>query len=738
MNQIELKTLLADMSLEEKVYQLLQVTSGFFNQETVLTGPMRDGGFSEESIAGAGSIIGLFGAKKYKEVQHTYMQQQPHGIPFLMMLDVINGFKTVFPIPLGQGAAFDPELAGRCAQMAAKEAAVSGVHVTFSPMLDLVRDARWGRVMESTGEDCKLNADYAEAIVKGYQGEDVSEPYRIAACVKHFAGYGAPTAGREYNTVELSENTLRNFYMPAYEAAVKAGAKVVMASFNTLNGIPSTGNRHLMREVLRKELGFEGVLISDWAGIEEMINHGYASDRKHAAELAMNAGVDVDMMTGIYSKELPELIKEEMLPMELLDEAVLRVLELKNQMGLFENPYKDADENLEKEIVLCKENRKLAREAAEKSFVLLENDEILPLKQLEKIAFIGPFVDEKEIYGAWSMLANAEDTVSIKEAVLASLDDYQITFAKGTPILGAEDYQLVPDHIAEQIAKEQENLCLEELLAGAVEAAKTADKVVLTLGEHRCMSGEAASRAMLDLPAIQQKLLNAIYEVNPNIVVVLFSGRPLDLREVKAHAKAILQVWMPGTEGGNAIWNVLKGQAEPVGRLPISFPYCVGQVPVHYDEFTTGRPYKDGAKERQYLSNYRDIPNKPLYPFGYGMGYTTFSYSNLTLDTDIMREGETIQASVVLKNTGANHGVETVQLYIRDCVGSVVRPGKQLKDYQKVALNPGEERKVIFTITEDQLSFYRADGTYGCEPGEFQVFIGKDSNVEEFQSFVLK
>ncbi|HCL01703.1 MAG TPA: beta-glucosidase, partial [Lachnoclostridium phytofermentans] len=416
MDQQKLKELLQDMSLPEKINQLLQVTSGFFIDDVELTGPIRENGITEQSIAQAGSVIGLLGAKKYKEIQDAYIKKHPHNIPLLLMLDVINGFRTIFPIPLAQGATFEPEVSKRCAQIAAKESAVSGVHVTFAPMVDLVRDARWGRVMESTGEDAKLNSDFAIAMVEGFQGTNVGEEYKIAACVKHFAAYGAPTAGRDYNTVELSENTLRGYYLPAYEAAVKAGVEMVMTSFNTLNGIPSTGNQWLMRNVLRDEMGFDGVLISDWAAIEELLYHGYANDRKEAAGLAMNAGVDIDMMTGIYSKNLESLIEDGTVKEELLDEAVLRILALKNKLGLFENPYKDADEEKEKEIILCEEHRKVSLEAAEKSFVLLKNDGILPLKKKEKIAFIGPFVSEKEIYGVWSMLGRPEDTVSIEEA----------------------------------------------------------------------------------------------------------------------------------------------------------------------------------------------------------------------------------------------------------------------------------------------------------------------------------
>lgn len=734
MNQQNIKDLVEKMSLTEKINQLLQVTSGFFVDKVVPTGPIRENGITEESIAQAGSVIGLLGAKKYKELQDAYMDKHPHKIPLLIMLDIINGFRTIFPIPLAQGATFEPELAKRCAAIAAKEAAVSGVHVTFAPMVDLVRDARWGRVMESTGEDTKLNSDFATAMVEGFQGNNVNEKYRIAACVKHFAAYGAPTGGREYNTVELSENTLRGYYLPAYEAAIKAGVKMVMTSFNTLNGIPSTGNRWLMREVLRDEMGFDGVLISDWAAIEELQYHGYAKDRKEAAGLAINAGVDIDMMTGIYSKNLAALIEEGTVKEELLDEAVLRIMNLKNSLGLFENPYKDANEIEEKEIILCEEHRKVSLEAAEKSFVLLKNQGILPLKKKDRIAFIGPFVEEKEIYGAWSMLGRPEDSVSITEAASKYSMDYEFTFAKGCNVLGEEDRNLIPE-LYDQISKQEDQ---ERMLEEAVEAAKYTDKVILALGEHRCMSGEGVSRSDLTLPKAQVKLLQAIYKVNPNIVVILFTGRPLDLREVTEKSKAILNVWMPGTEGGNAILNVLTGKVSPSGKLPMSFPYCVGQVPVHYNEYFTGRPYDPKTGEKLYRSCYRDIPNAPLYPFGYGLSYGKFQYSDLKLSRNIIYKGESLDAYVTIKNEGEYPGIETVQLYIRDCVGSVVRPKKELKGYQKVELQPGETKRISFRISEDMLRFCKADLTFDSEIGEFQVFIGTDSNTGEYVSFTLK
>ena len=418
MTEQKLQQLLQDMTLEEKVNQMLQLAGGFFTGDMMAMGPMAEKGFTQENVAQAGSVLGALGAEKLKKIQQDFMEKHPHKIPLLFMLDVINGLKTIYPIPLGQGATFEPELAERCAQMAAKESAVSGLHVTFSPMVDLVRDARWGRVMESTGEDPYLNSLFAEAMVRGYQGENLQEPYRIAACVKHFAGYGAPTAGRDYNTVELSRHTLKEFYLPAYKAGIDAGAALVMTSFNTIDGVPATGNKWLMRKVLREEMGFDGVLISDWAAIEEIIYHGYCADRKEAAVRAAQAGVDIDMMTGIYSEHLCKLVREGEVPEALVDEAVYRILELKNKLGLFENPCKDADAEKEKTVILCQEHRALAREAARKSFVLLKNEEVLPLQKGQKTAYIGPYVDNRNMIGSWSIVGETKDVTTLKEAVL--------------------------------------------------------------------------------------------------------------------------------------------------------------------------------------------------------------------------------------------------------------------------------------------------------------------------------
>lgn len=732
MTKQELLQLMKEMSLEEKVNQMLQVAGGFFTGDMVAMGPMKEKGFTEENISLAGSVIGTLGAEKIKKIQKDYIAQHPHKIPLLFMLDIINGFKTIFPIPLAQGAAFDPELSEKCARAAAKEASVSGLHVTFAPMVDLVRDARWGRVMESTGEDPYLNSLFAEAMVRGFQGDDLKEKYRVAACVKHFAGYGAPTAGRDYNTVELSKHTLKEFYLPAYKAGIDAGAAMVMTSFNTIEGIPATGNKRLMRDVLRDELEFDGVLISDWAAIEEIIYHGYCADRKEAAVRSVKAGVDIDMMTGIYSEHLCSLIREGKIQEELVDESVYRILELKNKLGLFENPYKDADEKLEKEVILCEEHRELAREAARKSFVLLKNEDILPLKKGKKTAYIGPYADNRNMLGAWSFIGDAESVATLKEAVQERQED--AVFCPGCPMLGADiKLEGFTESIDETVSPE----ACERMMAEAVEQARRADLVVLALGEHRLQSGEATSNANIQIPQIQMELFRRICRVNDQVAVVLFSGRPLDIREISAGAKAVLQVWMPGTEGARAIADVLYGDYSPSGKLTMSFPYCVGQVPVHYNEYSTGRPHVEGKDKDRFRSKYLDIPNEPLYPFGYGLSYTRFSISPVELDKERMTREETITASVNIKNVGETEGTEILQLYIHDLAASVVRPVKELKAFRKVTLKPGEEQKVNFTINDKMLQFLTENERWESEAGKFEVFVGADSTTVNSAGFVL-
>ncbi len=729
MTKEELLHLLHQMTTQEKCRELMQLPMEAFTDTDISTGPCEDLELTDEKMAQVGSILSLTGAEWTRKVQEEHLKNNRLNIPLLFMADIINGYKTIFPIPLAQGCTFDPDLVRQLAEAAAREGAAAGVHVTFSPMADLVRDPRWGRVMESTGEDPYLNGIMAEQMVKGYQGNDLKEEGRLAACVKHFAGYGAPLGGREYNQVELSERTLLEDYLPAYEKAVRAGARLVMSSFNTLERVPSTGNRKLMREILRGKMGFQGVLISDYAAVKELIAHGLAEDEAEAARLALEAGVDIDMMSRCYSDFLCGQIERGEVAQELLDEAVLRVLELKKDLGLFENPFKDGSPEKEKELLLCEKHRSLAQKAAEESFVLLKNEEnMLPLSKEETTAFIGPFGEEKGLLGAWALFADREDTVTVKEGV-ERLCPGQI-WAKGCEILEPGQKWLrgyIP--IAEETWKQTEEAA-EEKLKEAVEAAEKADRVVLLLGEQELESGESGSCGHIGLPPSQMKLLKAVVQVNPNLVLVVFSGRPLILTEACAYAKAVLFAWMPGTQGGPAVANVLYGYSNPSGKLTMTFPYHMGQIPVYYSDFATGRPQMPG---------YIDIPKEPLYPFGYGLSYTEYAYSPVKLDQKVLdSQTDVIHASVRVKNTGNMEGREAVQMYIQDVKGSVSRPVRQLKGFQKISLAPGEEKEVRFEIREEMLRFWTIDMEYRSEPGRFRVWIGTDSRTENGEEFYLR
>lgn len=729
MTKEELLHLLHQMTTQEKCRELMQLPMEAFTDTDISTGPCEDLELTDEKMAQVGSILSLTGAEWTRKVQEEHLKNNRLNIPLLFMADIINGYKTIFPIPLAQGCTFDPDLVRQLAEAAAREGAAAGVHVTFSPMADLVRDPRWGRVMESTGEDPYLNGIMAEQMVKGYQGDDLKEEGRLAACVKHFAGYGAPLGGREYNQVELSERTLLEDYLPAYEKAVRAGARLVMSSFNTLERVPSTGNRKLMREILRGKMGFQGVLISDYAAVKELIAHGLAEDEAEAARLALEAGVDIDMMSRCYSDFLCGQIERGEVAQELLDEAVLRVLELKNDLGLFENPFKDGSPEKEKELLLCEKHRSLAQRAAEESFILLKNEEnMLPLSKEETTAFIGPFGEEKGLLGAWALFADREDTVTVKEGV-ERLCPGQI-WARGCEILEPGQKWLrgyIP--ITEETWKQTAETA-EEKIKEAVEAAGKADRVVLLLGEQELESGESGSCGHIGLPPSQMKLLKAVAQVNPNLVLVVFSGRPLILTEACAYAKAVLFAWMPGTQGGPAVANVLYGCSNPSGKLTETFPYHMGQIPVYYSDFATGRPQMPG---------YIDIPKEPLYPFGYGLSYTEYAYSPLKLDQKVLdSQTDVIHASVRVKNTGSMEGREAVQLYIQDVKGSVSRPVRQLKGFQKISLAPGEEKEVRFEIREEMLRFWTIDMEYRSEPGQFRVWIGTDSRTENGEEFYLR
>ena len=739
MTDEKLIELLNDLSLEEKICQLLQVAGNFYDEASLVTGALDYFKITNREKELAGSILSISGAEKLTKLQDELMAKQPHHIPQVFMLDIINGYETVYTVPLGQGATFNPEMAEKLAEMAAKEGAAAGLHVTFSPMADLCRDSRWGRVMESTGEDSYLNGLMAAAMVKGYQGKDIKDKGRLAACVKHFAGYGGGEGGRDYDNVELSERTLRDEYLPAYKDAIDAGAKLVMTSFNTLNHVPSTGNKWLMKDILREEMGFDGVLITDYGATNEMIAHNIAKDETQAAELAINAGVDMDMMSLCYVHGLKELVETGKVSEEQIDEACLRILKLKNELGLFENPYKDASVEDEKNIILCDEHRQLVLDAAVESFILFENkDNILPFDESknEKIAFIGPYADEKRVYGSWVFPKSDEPIISVKEGIEKSYRG-QVVFKKGSQLLSYD--RTFKDGTS---VKYDETL-KQPLLNEAIEAAKNADKVVMCLGEHPHFTGEAASRTELTIPDEQMDLLRAVSEANDNVVTLIFAGRPLELEEVSKLSKAVMFVWFPGTETGNAIAKVLFGQREPGGRVPMSFPYRASQMPCYYNRFVTGRP-NNGTLEQHYVNGYIDQIDKMLYPFGYGKTYTEFEYSEVSLsggnkgDGTVLKTGEPILASVTVKNVGDRIGTETVQMYVADLYGSVVRPNKQLRGFEKVTLNPGESKTVTFEIKEEMFRFYNIDMKYVSEPGDCRVFIGADSDTTNSADFVIE
>ncbi len=735
MTNSELQALLASLSLEEKIAQLQQLSPGFYGAAGLETGPIQHMGITEETVYQTTSVLNVFGADKLNAIQKEHMEKAKHPIPLLFMADIIHGYRTILPIPLAQGCSFRPDLVKAGASVAAKESCASGLHVTFSPMVDLVRDARWGRVLESTGEDPYLNSVYAKAMVEGYQGESLLDEGTIAACVKHFAAYGAPVAGKEYNSVDVSERALRQDYLPSYKAAVDAGAATLMTSFNSVAGVPSTGNKWLCRDVLRKEWGFDGVVITDWGSSNTLIAHAVAKDQREAAKLSIEAGVDIEMCTSCYIRHLKELIESGEVPEALLDEAVMRVLELKNKLGLFENPYRYTDAKRAEEVIRCEEHLAVARELVAESSVLLKNDNlILPLNTQQKIAFIGPYTVEKRLNGAWSVLDKNEDSPTLKETLEKRYPEAGFLFEEGAKIFGQESRRE-----AEFLSYEMDDaVTREEKMQCAVETAKAADVVVLAIGEHFFQAGEARSRGFIDLPAIQLELLRRVSAVNSNVVVLLFNGRPLDLREVEAHSKAILDVWFPGTMGTEAITDMIFGLRAPGGRLAMSFPYCVGQVPVYYNYLPTDHPYNPRVPDAIYASRYIDIPNDPLYAFGYGLTYTEFSYSPVTLSSKTLKPGETLTASVTVTNIGSRRGSETVQLYLRDRVASVSRPVKELKGFEKISLEPGESKCVDFPVSEEDLKFYDINLDYVSEPGEFWVFIGPDSRVLDHESFTFE
>ena len=717
----KIDVLMSKMTLEEKVGQMNQY-NGFWD----VTGPAPVGGTAEQKYENikkglVGSMLTVRGVKEVKAVQKIAVEQTRLGIPLIIGFDVIHGYKTLSPIPLAEAASWDLKAIEKSAEIAASEAAASGINWTFGPMMDISKDARWGRVMEGAGEDSYLGSKVAIARVKGFQGDNTfKSPLRIATTAKHFAAYGFVESALEYNASEISNNTLFNQVLPPFKAAVDAGLKTVMTSFNTINGIPASGDKFLLRDVLKNKWGFNGFVISDWASIREMIPWGFSKDEKEAAISAVEAGTDMDMEGGIYVPYLIDLVKQGKVKQEFVDDAVRRILRVKYELGLFDNPYRFLDEKREKEVIGSKANREAVLDMAKKSIVLLKNDtNLLPLKKSgQKIVLLGSLAESKNSpLGSWRIAADSNTAVSVLEG-MQQYKGNSLNYVKGLDLTTVE-----PTFLTEV----EYNTTDKSGFEAAKNAAKEADVVVMVLGEHGFSTGEARSRTNLDLPGLQQEFLEEIYKVNPNIVLVLNNGRPLTISWAAEKIPTIVEAWQLGTETGNAVAQVLYGDYNPSGKLPMSFPRNIGQVPIAYNHYSTGRfTNKDN---NVFWSHYSDVEKTPLYPFGYGLSYTTFEYSNLKINKKTFSKGEKVEVSVDLKNTGKVTGKEVAQLYLQDEFASVVRPVKELKGFEMIELKAGETKTITFTLTDAELGFYNNQNEFVVEPGSFKVMVGGSSDA---------
>ncbi len=713
----DIKKVLEKMTMREKIGQLMQYNANIFiNTGSAVTGEMVHLGIGEDELMNLGSVLNFSKGAEVREIQRKNLDASENKIPMVFMMDVIHGFRTIFPIPLALGGSFDTKLVEECTRLAAKEASQGGVHVTFTPMVDYSRDARWGRVMETASEDAYLNSIMGSVQVRAFQGDDLKKEGNLACCVKHFAAYGGAEAGRDYNTVELSENVLREYYLPAYKACIDAGVKMLMPSFNTLNGVPSVANKWLMQKILKDEWGFEGVVISDYAAVNELIYHGVCENKKQAARLAFECNCDIEMCSSAYFNHLEELINEGVFSEKQLDEAVLRVLKLKDELGLFENPYKGIGE---KDPEPTEESRHIVRKAAEKCAVLLKNEGVLPFSMdTKKIAIIGPLGDEKGIIGFWSCNGRNEESVTVKEGVEKLLKNATIRYVKGCS-----------------------NNCgdTEIELEEAIAAATWADTVILCVGEKQNYSGEGNCRVDLTLPGMQEKLVKTVCSANGNTAVVTFSGRPLVLTNVEKSARAILHMWFPGTEGGSAVANLLFGRANPSGKVSMTFPKATGQCPIYYNHKSTARP-KPVEKENEHIpynSNYIDCGNLPLYSFGHGLSYSDFVYESLTLSEKNMTRDGKITATVTVLNNSSTEGEEVVMLYIHDLVATVARPVAQLIDFKKLSFAPFERKEITFEITLDKLKFWNIENKFVAENGKFEISTGYADHLIHTKSFIL-
>ena len=725
--------LMKKMTLEEKIGQLNLPVTG-----EITTGQAKSSDVAKRIRNGeVGGLFNLKGVERIREVQRQAVEESRLGIPLLFGMDVIHGYETIFPIPLGLSCTWDMKAIEESARIAAVEASADAISWTFSPMVDVSRDPRWGRVSEGNGEDPFLGAAIARAMIRGYQGKDMSRNDEIMACVKHFALYGASEAGRDYNTVDMSRQRMFNEYMLPYQAAVEAGVGSVMASFNEVDGVPATGSKWLMTDVLRKQWGFDGFVVTDYTGINEMIDHGMG-DQQTVAALALNAGVDMDMVSDAFSGTLKKSVEEGKVSAAAIDAACRRILEAKYKLGLFDDPYKYCDVNRPKKQIFTKEHRAIARKTASESFVLLKNEGVLPLSKKGTIAVVGPLANTRSnMPGTWSVAAVLDNAPSLVEGLREVVGDRaKVVTAKGSNLIGDADYEKRATMFGRELHRD--NRTDRELLDEALKVAAGADVIVAALGESSEMSGESSSRTNLEMPDVQRALLQELLKTGKPVVLVLFTGRPLVLTWEEEHVPAILNVWFGGSEAAYAISDVLFGDVNPSGKLTATFPQNVGQIPLFYNHKNTGRPLQEGRWFEKFRSNYLDVSNEPLYPFGYGLSYTTFAYSDIHLSsTEMSADGE-LTATVTVTNTGSRDGAEVVQLYIRDLVGSVTRPVKELKGFEKIFLKAGESRKVSFSITPELLKFYNYDLQFVCESGDFDVMIGGNSRDVKKARFLLK
>ncbi|GGH18644.1 beta-glucosidase BglX [Pedobacter zeae] len=729
-----ISNLMAKMTVDEKIGQLNLPSSG-----DITTGQANSSDISKKIKAGqVGGLFNIKGVDKIKAVQKIAVENSRMKIPLLFGMDVIHGYHTVFPIPLGISCIWDMEAVQKSARVAAIEASASGINWTFSPMVDISRDPRWGRISEGSGEDAYLGSQIAAAMVKGYQGK-LQANNEILACVKHYALYGAAEAGRDYNTTDMSRVRMYNEYFPPYKAAVDAGAASIMASFNEVDGIPATGNKWLMTDVLRNQWGFKGFVVTDYTGIPEMIAHGMG-DLQTVSALALNAGIDMDMVGEGFLGTLKKSLAEKKVSIAQIDRACRLILQAKYKLGLFTDPYKFCNPERAEKEVFSPANRGVARQVAGESFVLLKNNNhILPLKKSGTIGLIGPLADNTaNMYGTWSVAALFDQSVTVLQGLKNAVgNNAKILTARGANFLAdsAMEHRYVNIH---NPTYKRDLRTKAEMIKEALEIAKKSDVIVAAVGEGSEFTGESSSVTDIQIPETQKNLLKALAKTGKPVVLVLFTGRPLALNWEQENIQAILNVWFPGSEAGSAIADVLFGDVNPSGKLSTTFPQNVGQVPLYYAHKNTGRPLAEGKWFEKFRSNYLDVSNDPLYPFGFGLSYTTFAYSNIKLSSNTLTKGKSITASVTLSNTGKYDGKEVVQLYIQDLVGSITRPVKELKGFQKVNLKAGESKTITFNISENDLKFYNSDLKFAAEPGDFKVFIGTNSHDVKEASFTLQ